>query len=335
MVIILDKYLIFSHESDIDGIGCVILAKLAFPDVDYILLPNVQKLELNFRFYLESQKLNSYSKVFITDLALYEPSLSIVANSYLRNKILVFDHHQMAIYDKMNRYDFTKIVEKDDSGSRCATDLFFEYLVSNDILMSTHSISEFVRLTKLEDTWQWKKSGVVGENAHDLAILFNSIGAESYLEKCLDVLHNDAEIFSLSEQDKLIIERKKQEYIFVLKSIMETVEYFIDEFGNRFGIVYADYEYRNELVEFIKSLDNPNNIKYLIIVAMNKGEFGQKSYRSIEPSFDVNKIAMQHGGGGHLEAAAVNITEEQKEKSLKLNKKQGLKYLSECKYDSN
>ena len=31
------KTLIFSHVSDIDGIGGVVLAKLAFSDVDYVL----------------------------------------------------------------------------------------------------------------------------------------------------------------------------------------------------------------------------------------------------------------------------------------------------------
>lgn len=65
---------------------------------------------------------------------------------------------------------------------------------------------------------------------------------------------------------------------------------------------------------------------------MNNGEFGQKSYRSIDEGFDVNEIAMLHGGGGHLEAASVNITEEQKSKALVLSKKEGLKYLADSNY---
>ena len=65
---------------------------------------------------------------------------------------------------------------------------------------------------------------------------------------------------------------------------------------------------------------------------MNKGEFGQKSYRSIDESFDVNEVAVMHGGGGHPGAASVNITEEQKAKALVLTKKEGLKYLADSKY---
>ena len=53
---------------------------------------------------------------------------------------------------------------------------------------------------------------------------------------------------------------------------------------------------------------------------MNKGENGQKSYRQIEDNFDVNDIAMNHGGGGHPGAASVNITEFQKEEDTYLVK---------------
>ena len=32
---------------------------------------------------------------------------------------------------------------------------------------------------------------------------------------------------------------------------------------------------------------------------MRISKFGQKSYRSIDESFDVNEVAVKHGGGGH------------------------------------
>ena len=75
----MNKVFIFSHESDIDGIGCIILAKLAFKEPKFVLAPNVEKLELIFRDYLKSGQLEQYDKIFITDLALYDPSLTLVA----------------------------------------------------------------------------------------------------------------------------------------------------------------------------------------------------------------------------------------------------------------
>lgn len=328
----MSKVMIFSHESDIDGLGCVVLSKLAFKEIDYILVPNIEKLELTFRNYLQCHKLEDYDMIYITDLALYEPSLTMVAESSLKNKVFVFDHHKMAIKDNMNKYPFTKIIEENEKGKRCGTDLFFEYLSHNNLLTPTNSLKSFVELTRLEDTWEWKKAGVLGEKAHDLAILFNSIGIENYLSSMIKKLLNNVEDFSLTGKEMNIIENKKEEYDKLMSNIMSHAEYFQDENGNKFGIVYANYEYRNELSEYIINKQNPDAIKYFIVVAMDKGEFGQKSYRSIDKSFDVNEVAMNHGGGGHPKAASVNITKVQKEKALILSKKESLKYLAESKY---
>ncbi|MCI8498033.1 MAG: hypothetical protein HFG33_01340 [Bacilli bacterium] len=326
------KKIIFSHESDIDGLGCAILSKLAFESVDCIFAPNIEKLESIFREFIESHKLDEYDDIYVTDLALYDPSLTMVAESSLKNKVHVFDHHKRAIDDGMNRYSFTKIIEDDSNGKKCGTELFYEYLIQNNLIVNTTAISEFVELTRLEDTWEWKNSGPIGEQAHGLAILFNAIGLNNYVSSMISKLLNNPISFELSEEEKTLIKNKKDEYNKLLQSIILSAEYFLDENNNKFGIVFADYEYRNELAEYIRQHGNLEAIKYFIVVAMNKGEFGQKSYRSIDESFDVNEVAVKHGGGGHPGAASVNITEEQKAKALVLTKKEGLKYLADSKY---
>lgn len=326
------KTIIFSHDSDIDGLGCVVLSKLAFDNLDYVVVTNVEKLETVFRSYLESSKLDKYDNIYITDLALYDPSLTMVATSSLRDKVLVFDHHKRAIESNMNRYDFTKIVEADKKGKRCATDLFYEYLTENKLLTKTKSLDEFVELIRLEDTWQWKQKKEIGIKAHDLAILFNTIGIKQFVTSMTNKLSAINESFSYNEEELKIIKNKKEDYEKILTDIMSRAEYFNDENNNKFGIVFSEYEYRNELAEYVQNHHNPESIKYLIIVAIDKGENGQKSYRSIDETFDVNQVAMNHGGGGHVGAATVNITKEQKAKALTLNRKASLKYLANSKY---
>lgn len=326
------KNIIFSHESDIDGLGCIVLSKLAFSEIDYVLLPNVEKLEETFRGYIESGHLDKYSRIYITDLALYDPALTMVAQSALKNKVQVFDHHKRALDDNMNRYKFTKVIEEDKNGKRCATDLFYEYLAENNLIDKNKAIDEFVKLTRLEDTWQWKKFGEIGEKAHNLSILYNVIGIEKYISTMISKLSGNHTSFKFDQQEIQLIQKKKEEYDKTLKSIIESAEYFLDENSNKFGIAFANYEYRNELAEYITRNGNPERIKYFIVVAMDKGEFGQKSYRKIEEDFDVNEVAVKHGGGGHPGAALVNITKEQKLKASKLNKKEGLKYLADSKY---
>lgn len=329
-----EKNIIFSHESDIDGLGCIVLGKLAFGEMDYILVPNISKLELSFREYIETDKINQYDKIYITDLALYDPSLTMVAESSLKDKVLIFDHHKSSIDDNMNRYTFTKIIEEDEKGKRCGTELFYEYLVQNHLINSSKAHDEFVELTRLEDTWEWKKENSIGEKAHNLAILFNTIGIESYISTMTSKLLDNSASFEFTEKEIALIQNKKEEYNKTLQSIMTSAEYFFDENNNKFGIVYANYEYRNELSEFIKRSGNPEDIKYFIVVDMKKGEFGQKSYRSIDENFDVSEIAVMHGGGGHPQTSGVNITKEQKSKALLLTKKEGLKYLADSKYSS-
>ena len=89
--------------------------------------------------------------------------------------------------------------------------------------------------------------------------------------------------------------------------------------------MYADYEYRNEITEYIET-HNTNNAKYVMIVALDKADYGQISYRSIS-DVDVNVIAMKHNGGGHPKAAASSITKEQREKIDNLSKKDGIRLL--------
>ena len=328
----MSKTIIFSHESDIDGLGSVVLSKLAFDEIDYVLLPNVEKLEEVFRSYLENNKLDKYDKIYVTDLALYDPSLTMVYESNLKDKVLVFDHHARAIELGMNRYPFTTIIEEDENGKKCGTQLFYNYLVENNLISPTTSSDTFVELTRLEDTWQWKNAGNKGIMAHDLAILFSILGIDDYVDSIYNKLLNNKDEFTFSELEKNLIDRKKDEYEKTLEKVVSEAEYFLDDDGNKFGIVFADYEYRNEIIEYIIKKNNPENVKYFIIAAMDKGDYGQKSYRSVDDDFEVNPIAMKHGGGGHPKAAMVGITKEQKEKVLTLSKRDGLKYLAESIY---
>lgn len=325
------KVLLFTHESDIDGLGNVVLAKMAFQDVDVVLATNIEDLEPKFRKKIEDG-VESYDKIFVTDLALYDPALTLVANSpELRCKTLIFDHHAMAIKDGMGRYDFTTIKEDDDGILTCGTELFYKYLTEEGYLTRTSALDDFVELTRLEDTWAWKSMGKRGELAHSLATLLNAVGIENYIDAMFIHVNSGADMIVLTDSESETIRLKNEEYKARLAEIMASSECFIDEFGNKYITVFADYEYRGELAEYIKDVYANQGIKYFVMVALEKGIAGQKSYRSIDPDFDVNEIAMAHGGGGHPGAASVMITPSQKEKALTLERRESLKYLVDSK----
>lgn len=328
-----NRALLFSHKNDIDGIGCVVLALAAFPSVEYILSSNVYELEHEFRDNFQNNNLYKYDKIYITDLSLYNPSVELVSKDpVLSQKVLVFDHHQTAIKDGLNHYSFVTILEEDNNIKRCATDLFYEHLLSCGLLNKTSILDELVELTRLEDTWEWKKASDNGIKAHDMAILFNKIGIEKYIESMLNKIKNSS--LEFTEEEQLIIANAKKEYQKILEQIMTKAEYFQDDQGNAFAAVFASYEYRNELSEYVRA-NNDKNIDYLIIVALDKGDYGQKPYRAIKDNVDVGCMAEAHGGGGHKASASVNISKIQNEQSkLIKNNKERLKYLIESVYDN-
>lgn len=331
----MNRIKIFSHGSDIDGLGSVILGKIAFKEIEYELFPDPQNLQENFKKYIEDRMLYDFDQMYITDLALYDPALEMLNDDdNLKNKVLIFDHHKGAIDAHCDRYEYTTIKIVDDNGKKkCGSELFYEYLCKNGLINKTSLLDFFVELVRLEDTWEWGSNGDKGIMAHDLAILFNSINREEYVDRMIKKLTNIVNNeFVFDDYEKQLIKNKKDECSEAVQNAMNEIEFFTDELGNKFGIVFSKYEFRNEIPEYIRMIGNPEKIKYIIIAAMDKGENGQKSYRVIEDGFDVNEIAKLHGGGGHASAAAVPITSEQKKRALSLSKRDGLEYLYKCIY---
>ena len=328
------KVLILTHNADIDGLGSIVLGKIAFGNIDYSLEPNIYDLEKDFRAKLESGELYNYDKIFITDLALANPSLDMVnSDSILKNKVVVLDHHKTSYDLGYGKYDFTLIQERDEAGNlRCGTDLFYEYLYKNGYLTRTSILDDFAELTRLADTWEWKKAGKKGELAADLAVLFNGIGINNYISSMVEKINSKDEYIELNDNEKRIVKEKRLEYETMMHNLWNEMLFFNDEFGNKYGIVYASHEYAGSLSEYIRSLSDKKGIKYVITVDLDKGKFGQKSYRSIDETFDVSAIAVLHGGGGHPQASGVNLTEEQKGKVLTLKRNDALKFIADSKY---
>ena len=74
------KILLLSHESDIDGMGSVVLSKIVFGDIEYELFPNVDELELKVRKYIEDNYFDDFvdcisnAKEAISVYSLFLPS---------------------------------------------------------------------------------------------------------------------------------------------------------------------------------------------------------------------------------------------------------------------
>ena len=90
---------IFSHKSDPDGIGCVLLSLLCFKNVSYTLCKNNLELDEKISEFLEQEDVTSYEHVYITDLC---PSKSLLEKmAFIDAKLFqVYDHHLTSLKEK-------------------------------------------------------------------------------------------------------------------------------------------------------------------------------------------------------------------------------------------
>lgn len=302
------KILLFTHKNDIDGIGNVILSKLAFEKVDYVLCGTFD-LKKKVMDYISNKKIYDYSKIFITDLCLDEDVLSIInKDENLKHKIQILDHHKTYASEKYTSYSFVKVQLKNDRGLCCGTSLFYEYLLDNNYLMKTEIISEFVELTRQHDTWEWKNI-YNNEKARELAILFDALGIEGYITFMCEKLVKEKE-FVFNNIESVLINNKKLQINDAIEEYLKNI-HCREILGLKAGIIFINYEFRNEIAEYLR--ENKYDIDFVMMLSLDKGVV---SYRSVKPNVSVRKVAEYFNGKGHEVAATNPITSLHKEQII-------------------
>ncbi len=306
------KVLLFTHESDIDGMGNVVFAKMAFDEVDYVLTETYELQGELAKFY-DDGSIYDYDMIFVTDLWLEDPMLTKVAtDERLAGKFFVFDHHKSAIEGGFNRYPFTTIRYEDELGLCCGTSLFHEFLVSLRYLDSDNKTAkDFAELTRRYDTWEWK-TRYDEETPHLLTLLFDAVGPECYIELMYQKLAHEKDGFAFSELEKKLIDNKIRQIQGKFEKYAEKILYKTI-FGLKAGIVFIDYEYRNDLTEYFRQHDY--DMDFVMLISMDKGTV---SYRNIRKDVNVRVIAEALGGKGNDKSAGSPISEAQKQAMVKV-----------------
>lgn len=307
------KRLLFSHKSDIDGMGEVILSIIAFGEIEYILCNNVSDLENKFLEEYNSGRLYDYDVIYITDLSLKSNVANMAfSDDKLKDKLYIFDHHETAFADGLNKYKNCTVKIENEKGTMCATQIYYEYLIEKGYLKSSIILDDFVEMVRREDVWEWKKYN--DQASHDLAILFNVIGYEKYIEKMVDKLSNNLNLHFLFDNEELaVIEEKKRITAIKVQNYLNYIKItYVDNI--KVGICFIVYEYRNEIGDYIREHRNEYDIDVIAMIALDNN---QVSLRSTHGNGYARKVAEEFGGGGHDNAAALPITEEMKENIIK------------------
>lgn len=279
---------LFTH-TDLDGIGCAVIANLAFGkenvDVEYL---DYKEVNAVLKSFLEIYDEHEYGMTLITDISPSKEIAELIDDSFANTVLL--DHHETALW--LNDYQWAHVAVTQGGRKTCGTELLYMYLKQR--LSFPDGTDEFVEAVRRRDTWDWKVLGDM--RAKELNDLLFILGRERFVERFsenISVEFTDAEAFLLQveqERNQQYIDQKKQE---VIKR----------KFGAyNIGIVFAE-KLVSEIGETVAK-ENPD-IDFAAVVIPPK----VVSFRRGEKEINLAEVAKRLGGGGHSAAAGATIPE--------------------------
>lgn len=284
-------------DSDLDGIGCGLLAKIAFKEVN-ISFCSYRNLDERVKQFIEDEQHNEAS-VFITDLAVSEEVEKKLEERFEAGKhVQVIDHHVTALH--FNKYPWGWVQPTDEQGKKtCATSLFYEYLIREQKLERNETLDEFVELVRQYDTWEWEETD--NTRAKRLNDLLTILGLDEFWDRMSERL-TEGGPFALTETEELILdmeEKKIQRYIRMKQK--QLVQRWFDDYC--VGIIFAE-QHMSELGNALSK-----RCPHLDLIAMVNLGTKHIGFRTIHDNVNVAEFAKQFGGGGHPKASGCFVNE--------------------------
>ena len=303
------KIKLFTHI-DLDGIGCVVLAYLAFGkenvDVEYC---NYDDVDDKVEAFMENRDLYlSYYQIFITDISVSDQVASMIdILDKTDHRVRLFDHHGTAL--RLDNYFWCTVYEYLDGIKTSGTELFYLYLL--DTLFSIYSshamknnIKRFATIVRNYDTWRWKELGEDGLVSKHMNDLFYIYGREKFIDWTIDNIYNLYLLSPMhtfpyfSETDRILLKQKQKEVDIYIGQKEKQIMVKTDQWGNTYGVIFAE-RYFSELGNCLCEI-HPE----LAYIAMIDISHGTVSYRTIRDDINLGTdIAHNYGGGGHPKAA--------------------------------
>jgi uncharacterized protein len=297
------KVKLFTH-TDLDGIGCAIVAKHAFHNVD-VEYCNYDEIDKKVEEFTATMQYRHYDKVFITDISVSEKVALLIDYSMSReleakNKYVLIDHHATAKW--LNKYDWAVVDDQEISiypkeiyMKSSGTSMLYGYLWDKHEV-NLPFLLQFIELVRRYDTWEWYTKHN-DQHAKRLNDLFFILGREKFIER---MMRHTNPVFTDSEKLLLELEESKiNRYI-----EMKEKEMVVKPLGSVVvaGIVFAE-QYHSQLGNHLATKHPEADF----IVMINMGD-RKVSYRGVKEGFHLGEMAKyRYGGGGHAKAAGSQI----------------------------
>lgn len=297
------KVKLFTH-TDLDGVGCAVLASFAFPSTEYHLsITHVDYNNVN-------QEILHYFEDCQTDVFLLITGISV--NTQVADRIdemcfdnkLLLDHHGTAV-ETLSKYKYSWVVSPTNSHTlekESGTSLLFQYLVEENLIPDTQysRLKTFVNIVTAWDTWTWKANNCsIAPKLNDLLQLW---GISRFHEWCKSWISCKyyPDLDDASRCACMVLSDIKEQYI--EEKAHEIIICTAKDGGYEYGVVFAD--------KHISELGNALNEKYPeleFIAIINMGNLSI-NFRSIHRRLNLGKyLAFKMSGGGHPQSAGAPI----------------------------
>ena len=281
---------LFTH-TDLDGVSCEILGKIAFEEDIDVVRCNYGDIDAKVEEFINSTE--EYDKLFITDISVNKEIADKLLS--ISDKVILLDHHKTALW--LNEYPYALVQVEDESvGKMCGAYLFYEYLKKNHKEFDdTPALKLFIDYVRMYDTWEWKEKydNIIPKRLNDLMYID---GPNEFIDKMTYRLGNNLFILDDTDLMKLQIEQTYINSYIAQKN--ETLMVNDDLFPEyTVGITFADKyisELGNRLCELHPELD------FVVLINMSTLTV---SYRTVKDDLDLSDIAKGFGGGGHPKAS--------------------------------
>lgn len=288
---------LFTH-TDLDGVGCAILAKLAFGNEVDISYCNYDDIDTEVREFISKE--NDVDMCHITDIRIIDEVAKEIDEKF--DNFYVLDHHPTALYLNKYLWCIIKIEDEETHIKTSGTEMYYHWLVDNGYLQGSDVLDAFAELVRNYDTWRWAElgeEGIICKQVNDLMYLY---GRDRFITWCISQIH-DCVFPRLYASDELILSIKQKE---IDDYVEEKNEQLITTpmCGRVCGFVFAE-KYFSELGNRLCRM-HPE-IDFVAMIDMS----GTVSYRTVKEDVDLGKdVAQLFGGGGHPKAAGSEFSKE-------------------------
>ena len=304
---------LFTH-TDLDGAGCAVLYRLACKTAKYRVFHCTYKdIDEKIINAIEDGLVTPKTEICIADIS---PSMEVMKRLVEGFPFLmIWDHHRTAL-PLLEIFPMGQIIEKDENGLTCGTQLMFDHYIKtgaycSHVKMDTIELTRFVQAVRSWDTWEWKKHNM--EVPKELNVLFNTLGMEKFVNRCCSIYYQG--------QGSLLRSSER----FIIGAIIEKEQKIIESVEPKHVCERSIYGYRSA-VYFTPGNVNVSDLASSFLLRHPEFDIfigidlvsGTCQYRTSKDNIDVSEIAKMVGGGGHKQASGSIISQETKGKVMDL-----------------